>query len=136
MIDKDTEWEFKIVTPYVVLWDSAFDSMFLLSIFPVAELICFSALLLVLELAGTSLISRHQTWPQRHLEAVLTVVLDPIYHTGIEMDSRPCDPSSVVQFSMYVSFELDPMLSHGEVLHTFNMSVGELLDCSKKSHCQ
>ncbi|KAG2143648.1 hypothetical protein DEU56DRAFT_791724 [Suillus clintonianus] len=35
---------------------------------------------------------------------------------------------------VYASFELDPMLCHGEVLRTFEISVGELLDRSEKSH--
>ncbi|KAG2143665.1 hypothetical protein DEU56DRAFT_791824 [Suillus clintonianus] len=45
----------------------------------------------------------------------------------------PCEPSSQVRVSMYASFELDPMLCHGEVLHTFEISIGELLDRSEKS---
>jgi hypothetical protein len=45
-----------------------------------------------------------------------------------------CDPSSKVQVSVYASFELGPMLGHGEVLRTFEISVRELLDCSEKSH--
>ncbi|KAG2124866.1 CHAT domain-containing protein [Suillus clintonianus] len=45
----------------------------------------------------------------------------------------PCEPSSLVRVSVYASFELDPMLCHGEVLRTFNISVGELLDRSEKS---
>ncbi|KAG1736959.1 CHAT domain-containing protein [Suillus lakei] len=52
----------------------------------------------------------------------------------IEKDSRPCEPSSKVRVSVYASFELSPMLCHGEVLRTFEISVGELLDRSEKSH--
>ncbi|KAG2137132.1 uncharacterized protein EDB93DRAFT_768142 [Suillus bovinus] len=46
----------------------------------------------------------------------------------------PCEPSSKVQVSVYASFELGPMLCHGELLRTFEISVGELLDRSEKSH--
>ncbi|KAG1747724.1 CHAT domain-containing protein [Suillus lakei] len=46
----------------------------------------------------------------------------------------PCEPSSIVRISVYASFELGPMLCHGEVLRTFEISVGELLDRSKNSH--
>ncbi|KAG1725972.1 hypothetical protein EDB19DRAFT_1833592 [Suillus lakei] len=52
----------------------------------------------------------------------------------IEKDSRPCEPSSKVRVSVYASFELGPMLCHGDVLRTFEISVGELLDRSEKSH--
>ncbi|KAG2125692.1 CHAT domain-containing protein [Suillus clintonianus] len=44
----------------------------------------------------------------------------------------PCEPSSLVRVSVYASFELGPMLGHGEVLRTFEMSMGELLDRSEK----
>ncbi|KAG2746740.1 hypothetical protein P692DRAFT_20739406 [Suillus brevipes Sb2] len=46
----------------------------------------------------------------------------------------PREPSSKVQVSVYASFELGPMLCHGELLRTFQISVGELLDRSEKSH--
>ncbi|KAG1772218.1 hypothetical protein EV702DRAFT_1281460 [Suillus placidus] len=45
----------------------------------------------------------------------------------------PCEASSTVRVSVYASFELGPMLCHGEVLRAFEISVGELLDCSEKS---
>jgi hypothetical protein len=37
---------------------------------------------------------------------------------------------------VYASFELGPMLGHGEVLRTFEISVRELLDRSQNSHRQ
>ncbi|KIK31629.1 hypothetical protein CY34DRAFT_32622, partial [Suillus luteus UH-Slu-Lm8-n1] len=40
----------------------------------------------------------------------------------------PCEPSSKVRVNVYASFELGPMLCHGELLRTFEISVGELLD--------
>ncbi|KAG1783413.1 CHAT domain-containing protein [Suillus placidus] len=46
----------------------------------------------------------------------------------------PCKPSSKLQVSVYASFELGPMLCHGELLRIFVISVGELLDRSEKSH--
>ncbi|KAG1797172.1 hypothetical protein EV424DRAFT_513535 [Suillus variegatus] len=46
----------------------------------------------------------------------------------------PCDPSFKVRVSVYASFELGPMVCHGELLRTFEISVGELLDRSEKSH--
>ncbi|KAG1753384.1 CHAT domain-containing protein [Suillus lakei] len=46
----------------------------------------------------------------------------------------PREPSSKVRVSVYASFELGPMLCHGELLHTFDSSVGELLDRSEKLH--
>ncbi|KAG1724866.1 CHAT domain-containing protein [Suillus lakei] len=46
----------------------------------------------------------------------------------------PCEPSSIVRISVYASFELGPMLCHREVLRTFEISIGELLDRSKNSH--
>ncbi|KAG1727986.1 CHAT domain-containing protein [Suillus lakei] len=46
----------------------------------------------------------------------------------------PCESSSKVRVNVYASFELGPMLSHGELLRTFEISVGELLDRSEKSH--
>ncbi|KAG1724867.1 CHAT domain-containing protein [Suillus lakei] len=46
----------------------------------------------------------------------------------------PCEPSSKVRVSVYASFEVGHMLSHGELLRTFEISVGELLDRSEKSH--
>ncbi|KAG2141110.1 CHAT domain-containing protein [Suillus clintonianus] len=45
----------------------------------------------------------------------------------------PCEPSSLVRVSVYASFELSPVLGHGDVLRTFEISVGELLDRSEKS---
>ncbi|KAG1782278.1 CHAT domain-containing protein [Suillus placidus] len=45
-----------------------------------------------------------------------------------------CKPSSKVQVSVYASFELGPMLCHGELLRTFEISIRELLDRSEKSH--
>ncbi|KAG1732626.1 CHAT domain-containing protein [Suillus paluster] len=62
------------------------------------------------------------------------VVLNPVFSAGIEKDSRPSEPSSKVRVSVYASFELDPMLGPGELLRTFEISVGELLDRSAKSH--
>ncbi|KAG2337646.1 hypothetical protein BDR05DRAFT_952445 [Suillus weaverae] len=52
----------------------------------------------------------------------------------IEKDFRPCKPSSKVRVSLYASFELGPMLCHGDLLRTFEISVGESLDRSEKSH--
>ncbi|KAG1791599.1 CHAT domain-containing protein [Suillus plorans] len=46
----------------------------------------------------------------------------------------PCDPSSKVWVSVYASFELGPMVCHGELLRTLEISIGELLDRSEKSH--
>ncbi|KAG2151666.1 CHAT domain-containing protein [Suillus bovinus] len=46
----------------------------------------------------------------------------------------PREPSSKVRVSVYASFELGPMVCHGELLRTFEISVGELLDRSKKFH--
>ncbi|KAG1893660.1 uncharacterized protein F5891DRAFT_1196098 [Suillus fuscotomentosus] len=46
----------------------------------------------------------------------------------------PCNPSSKVGVSVYASFELGPMVCHGELLRTFEMSIGELLDRSERSH--
>ncbi|KAG1848059.1 hypothetical protein DFJ58DRAFT_729961 [Suillus subalutaceus] len=54
---------------------------------------------------------------------LLCVVFNLIFHARIEKDSRPCEPSSTVWVSMYASFELGPMLSHGEVLRTFKISI-------------
>ncbi|KAG2151610.1 CHAT domain-containing protein [Suillus bovinus] len=45
----------------------------------------------------------------------------------------PCESSSKVRVSVYASFESSPMLCHGELLRTFEISVGELLDRSEKS---
>ncbi|KAG1805615.1 CHAT domain-containing protein [Suillus variegatus] len=45
----------------------------------------------------------------------------------------PCDLSSKVRVSVYASFELGPMVCHGELLRTFEISVGELLDRSERS---
>ncbi|KAG2138081.1 CHAT domain-containing protein [Suillus bovinus] len=46
----------------------------------------------------------------------------------------PCESSSKVWVSVYASFELNPILCHGECLRTFEISVGELLDRSEKLH--
>jgi CHAT domain-containing protein/ferredoxin len=46
----------------------------------------------------------------------------------------PCEPYSTVRVSVYASFESSPMLCHGEVLRTFEISVRELLDRSENSH--
>ncbi|KAG1798004.1 CHAT domain-containing protein [Suillus variegatus] len=46
----------------------------------------------------------------------------------------PCEPCSKVRVSVYASFELGTMLCHGELLRTFEISIGELLDRSEKSH--
>ncbi|KAG1831276.1 CHAT domain-containing protein [Suillus variegatus] len=55
----------------------------------------------------------------------------------VEWDERillPREPCSKVRVSVYASFELGPMLCHGELLRTFEISVRELLDRSEKSH--
>ncbi|KAG1859774.1 hypothetical protein F4604DRAFT_1930502 [Suillus subluteus] len=59
---------------------------------------------------------------------LLYVVPNLIFPARIEKDSRLCDPSSKIQVSVYASFELGPMLGHGEVLRTFEISIRELLD--------
>ncbi|KAG2137427.1 uncharacterized protein EDB93DRAFT_1322481, partial [Suillus bovinus] len=46
----------------------------------------------------------------------------------------PRESPSKVRVSVYASFESSPMLCHGELLRTFEISVGELLDRSEKSH--
>jgi hypothetical protein len=48
-----------------------------------------------------------------------------IFTADIEKDHRPSEPVSKVQVSVYASFELGPMLGHGE-----------LLDRSEKSNRQ
>ncbi|KAG2151157.1 TPR-like protein [Suillus bovinus] len=45
-----------------------------------------------------------------------------------------CESSSKARVSVYASFELGHMLCHGELLRTFEISVGELLDRSERSH--
>ncbi|KAG2342069.1 hypothetical protein BDR05DRAFT_949327 [Suillus weaverae] len=50
-----------------------------------------------------------------------------------ELILLPCELSSIVRVGVYASFELGPMLCHGEVLRTFEISVGELLDRSEMS---
>ncbi|KAG1765238.1 hypothetical protein EDD22DRAFT_412302 [Suillus occidentalis] len=45
----------------------------------------------------------------------------------------PCEPSSKVRVRVYASFELGPMICHGELLRTFEISVRELLDRSENS---
>jgi hypothetical protein len=62
---------------------------------------------------------------------LLYVVLNLIFPVGIEKDSRPCETSSKVWVSVYASYELSPMLCHGEILCTFEISVQELLDRSE-----
>ncbi|KIK45613.1 hypothetical protein CY34DRAFT_77649, partial [Suillus luteus UH-Slu-Lm8-n1] len=62
----------------------------------------------------------------------------PVYlnQTVLEWNEHillPCELSSKVRVSVYASFELGPMLCHGEVLRTLEISVGELLDRSEKS---
>jgi hypothetical protein len=37
---------------------------------------------------------------------------------------------------VYVSFELDPMLGHGDILYNIEISVAELLDHGEKSDRQ
>jgi hypothetical protein len=59
-----------------------------------------------------------------------------IFTADIEEDHRPSEPVFKVQVSVYASFELGPMLGHGELLRTFEISVGELLDRSEKSNRQ
>ncbi|KAG1789916.1 CHAT domain-containing protein [Suillus variegatus] len=57
--------------------------------------------------------------------------------TEVEWQERivlPCDPSSKVRVSVYASFELGPMVCHGEALRTFEISVGELLNRSENLH--
>ncbi|KAG2111019.1 CHAT domain-containing protein [Suillus clintonianus] len=99
---------------------------------------------------------------ERHLRGVQQVVVTAIHATDLTLglqripagfhvvvkadDDIECQTSNkpvyidqtVVEWNdrillVYASFELDPMLGHGEVLRTFNISVGELLDRSEKS---
>ncbi|KIK32046.1 hypothetical protein CY34DRAFT_196312, partial [Suillus luteus UH-Slu-Lm8-n1] len=44
-----------------------------------------------------------------------------------------CEPSSKVRVRVYASFELGPMICHGELLRTFEIYVRELLDRSENS---
>ncbi|KAG2150205.1 CHAT domain-containing protein [Suillus bovinus] len=53
------------------------------------------------------------------------------WHERIPLPREPC---SKVRVSLYASFELGPMLCHGELLRTFEISVGELMDRSEKLH--
>ncbi|KAG2150202.1 CHAT domain-containing protein [Suillus bovinus] len=53
------------------------------------------------------------------------------WHERIALPREPCFK---VRISVYASFELGPMLCHGELLRTFEISVGELMDRSEKSH--
>ncbi|KAG2115415.1 hypothetical protein BD769DRAFT_1752789 [Suillus cothurnatus] len=48
----------------------------------------------------------------------------------------PCETSSKVRVSVYASYELSPILCHGEILRTFEISVLELLDRSENSRPQ
>ncbi|KAG2757723.1 hypothetical protein P692DRAFT_20867258 [Suillus brevipes Sb2] len=62
----------------------------------------------------------------------------PVYvdQAVVEWNERiplPSKPSSKVRLSVYASFELGPMLGHGELLRTIEISVGELLDRSERS---
>ncbi|KAG0693125.1 CHAT domain-containing protein [Suillus ampliporus] len=55
---------------------------------------------------------------------------------AVEWNERilvPSERSSKVRVSVYASFELGPMLGHGERLRTFDVSVGELRDRSENS---
>ncbi|KAG0691936.1 hypothetical protein DFH29DRAFT_616684 [Suillus ampliporus] len=55
---------------------------------------------------------------------------------AVEWNERillPSERSSKVRVSVYASFELGPMLGHGECLRTFDVSVGELRDRSENS---
>ncbi|KAG1732665.1 uncharacterized protein EDB91DRAFT_666621 [Suillus paluster] len=45
----------------------------------------------------------------------------------------PSEPSSKVRVAVYASFELSPMLGHGERLRRFEVSVGELVERSENS---
>ncbi|KAG1809516.1 CHAT domain-containing protein [Suillus variegatus] len=57
--------------------------------------------------------------------------------TDVEWQERivlPCDPSCKVRLSVYASFELGPMVCHGERLRKLEISVEELLERSEKSH--
>ncbi|KAG2133517.1 hypothetical protein BD769DRAFT_1774633 [Suillus cothurnatus] len=51
-----------------------------------------------------------------------------------ELILLPCEPSSKVRVRVYASFESGPMLYHGEILRTFEITVQELLDRSESSH--
>ena len=50
------------------------------------------------------------------------------------MISRPSDPSAKVQLSVCASFEFSPMLGNGEVLHTVEICVGDLIDNTLSKH--
>ncbi|KAG1724849.1 CHAT domain-containing protein [Suillus lakei] len=69
------------------------------------------------------------------------------FHVVVNADGAKCQTSNktvhidqaVVEWNdrilfVYASFELGPMLGHGELLRTFEISVGELLDRSEKSN--
>jgi hypothetical protein len=59
-----------------------------------------------------------------------------IFTADIEKDHRSSELVSKIQVSVYASFELGPMLGHGELIRTLEISVGELLDRSEKSNRQ
>ncbi|KAG0706232.1 CHAT domain-containing protein [Suillus ampliporus] len=61
------------------------------------------------------------------------VHVDQVVVEWNEYIALPSESSSKVRISVYASFELGPMLGHGERLRTFEVSVGELLDRSEGS---
>ncbi|KAG1805634.1 CHAT domain-containing protein [Suillus variegatus] len=69
-----------------------------------------------------------------HQTSNKSVNVDQTFVEWHERLSLPCEPSSKVRVSVYASLEFGPMLCHGELLRTFEISVGELLDRSEKSH--
>ncbi|KAG1742161.1 hypothetical protein EDB19DRAFT_1907629 [Suillus lakei] len=99
---------------------------------------------------------------ETHLTGVQQVIITGMlcqspFHVVVEADGAECQTSntpvhedqtvvewnertllshehSKVQVSVYTSLELGPMLCHGELLRTFEISVGELLDRSENSH--
>jgi len=44
--------------------------------------------------------------------------------------------SCKIRFDVYASYELGPMLGHGDLLGTFDISVAELLERSENSRRQ
>ncbi|KAG2747171.1 hypothetical protein P692DRAFT_201606729 [Suillus brevipes Sb2] len=62
------------------------------------------------------------------------VIVDQAVIEWNECILLPYEPSSIIQVSVYASFELGPMLCQGEVLRRFEISVRELLDRSDNSH--
>ncbi|KAG1724870.1 CHAT domain-containing protein [Suillus lakei] len=69
-----------------------------------------------------------------HLTSNKPVDVDQAVVEWNERIILPREPSSKVRVSVHASFELGPILSHGELLRTFEISVGELLDRSENSH--